>query len=325
MPQIRPMLAAKFEESRVQAILNEVGFMYMQPKIDGMRVLVDEECIPRSRSGKEHKNKYLRAFCRDHPSLRGVDGEIVSGLEYTADTFRESMSGIRAEEGSPEFTFFAFDYYLGDIAPQGYSTRRREVYNRLSNLVPHPDVGSTIEGHPGAYTAKLVMCPQKEVRTLEEIAAYEEELLLAGWEGGILRHPDTPYKYNRSTPKDGALLKLKRFEDAEAVVVGYEPWYHNANEATQSPLGFTARSSHQENCVPLERLGALHVYLRTDPSVKFKIGVMRGVDHSTRDRLWQDREALIGRICTFAHQGYGGGYDAPRTPVFLNWRSEHDL
>lgn len=317
MTKIRPMLAAKFDESKVQAILSETGFMFMQPKIDGMRAMISEEALPLTRSGKEHKNKYLRQWCRDHPSLRGLDGEVVSGHIYDPNTFRESMSGIRAEEGSPEFTFYAFDVFLGQVAEQGYNVRRQWVEGQIEHL------GQSQENN--GYHAKLVMTPTRQVRTLEEIAAYEQELLEHGWEGGILRHPNTPYKYNRSTPREGALLKLKRFEDAEAIVVGYEPWYHNANEATESPLGFTARSSHQDNQHAQERLGALHVELLTDRSVKFKIGVMRGVTHTDRDRLWEHRDTLIGRICTFAHQGYGGGYDCPRTPVFLNWRSVADL
>jgi len=313
----RPMLAAKFDVKRVQAILDEVGFMYMQPKIDGMRAMLAEDAEPRSRSGKILPNRYLRQWVRDHPSLRGLDGEVVAGHVYDPSTFRASMSGVRAEDGSPDFTFYAFDYFLEPHSTQGYAVRHQQVQEMVLRA-------GELQKNNG-YSAKLVVCPTMMVSTMDDVARNEEELITKGWEGGILRHPKAPYKHNRSTPREGALIKLKRFEDAEARVIGYEPWYHNANEATQSPLGFTTRSSHQDNQVPLERLGALQCELLTDPSVKFKIGVMRGISHTDRDRLWEARDTLIGRICTFAHQGYGGGYDAPRTPVFLNWRSEHDL
>ncbi|WP_416383265.1 hypothetical protein, partial [Parvimonas sp. D4] len=75
----------------------------------------------------------------------------------------------------------------------------------------------------------------------------------------------------------------------------------------------------------MERLGALKVELLTDRSVRFSIGVFKGWTHADRDRLWADRDTLIGRILKFKHQGYGGGYDAPRTPVGLGWRSPIDL
>jgi DNA ligase 1 len=141
----------------------------------------------------------------------------------------------------------------------------------------------------------------------------------------MLRRPDKPYKFGRSTNRGGELIKLKRYEDAEAVVIGFEPWYENQNEATESELGYQTRSAHQENKVPLDRLGTLKCRLLTDESVEFDIGVMQGVTHAERDRLWTVRESLIGAICKFKHQGYGGGYDKPRTPVFLNWRDRDEF
>jgi len=35
----------------------------------------------------------------------------------------------------------------------------------------------------------------------------------------MLRHPQSPYKQGRSTPKEAYLLKVKRFSDGEAVIV----------------------------------------------------------------------------------------------------------
>ncbi|MEB3059503.1 hypothetical protein, partial [Parvimonas sp. D9] len=80
------------------------------------------------------------------------------------------------------------------------------------------------------------ICPSYAVSSLDEIYRREEEAIANGWEGGILRRNDRPYKHNRCTPNDGNLTKLKRFEDAEAIVVGYEAWEVNGNEATVSEL-----------------------------------------------------------------------------------------
>jgi hypothetical protein len=57
-----------------------------------------------------------------------------------------------------------------------------------------------------------------------------------------------------------------------------------------------------------------------NPAVEFNIGVFKDVDYPTKQQWWQTREALIGKYITFKHQGYGGGYDKPRTPVFLKFR-----
>lgn len=312
---IKPMLAAKYEEAKIHAHLAE-GPLVMQPKIDGMRIVVSDERLPLSRSGKEYKQKHIRRWLQDHPSLIHMDGEAVAGHVYNPEVFRESMSGIRAEDGAAEFSFYAFDRF-GEVGSRGYQERRASLEETIGRL------GGIQEAN--GYHARLVLCPQIIVNTIDEINVEEERLIALGWEGAILRNPRRPYKHGRSTAREGTLIKLKRFEDAEAIVVGYEPWYVNGNDAVQSPLGFTVRSAHQENLTPIERLGVLKVELLTDRSVKFGIGVMRGVTHADRDRMWVNRESLIGKICTFAHQGYGGGYDVPRTPVFLNWRNAIDL
>lgn len=299
----------------IQRHLDEVGFLYAQPKIDGMRVYHGSEHIPLSRSGKEWKNKPLRAWCQSHPSMVGLDGEVVPGHVYREDSFREAMSATRRADGSREFTFYAFDHT--GFAEHLYDVRLGAIQRTIESF------GESQTGD--AYDARLVLCPTDRVTTVEQVRLFEERMIAEGWEGAMLRRPDRAYKFGRSTNLGGQLIKLKRYEDAEAIVVGYEPWYENTNEPTQSPLGYTVRSSHQDGKVPLERLGALNVELATDRSVKFSIGVMQGVSHTERDRLWLARESLIGRICKFKHQGYGGGYDVPRQPVFLNWRESTEF
>lgn len=319
MVQIRPMLAdnKRITPELIQRHLDEAGGLTMQPKIDGMRAMINEDAQACTRSGKLHKNKYLQRWASQYPSLRGLDGEVTSGHTYSQDTFRDSMSGIRAEDGSPEFTFFAFDFFLPPICEQYYSNRR-EMVQSLVDRNGSDQIGDD-------YHAKLILCPQKQVHTLDEIWEYEEELLVAGWEGAMLRRDEMPYKYNRSTNLGGALIKLKRFEDDEAIITGSYAWEANDNAATQSPLGFTTRSAHQENKRAIDRLGGVHVELLRDRSVKFDIGVFRGWSHSDRDRLWADRDTLPGRIIKFAHQGYSGGYDRPRTPIGLGFRDVHDM
>lgn len=317
----RVMLAAneKWNERKVQAHLDEAGFLYMQPKIDGMRVFVSPELAPQSRSGKIFKQRHLHRWLGDHPSLAFSDGEVVGGHQYDPTSFRQAMSNIRAEDGTPDFTYYMYDTQHPDTVGYDYDTRRA----RIANILRHLGDAQNPEGRE--YHARLILTPQIKVHTLEQIYTNEVKLIAEGWEGGILRRNDRPYKCGRATFSQGSLLKLKRFEDAEAIVVGYEPWEVNDNEPTQSPLGYTVRSSHQENLRPIDRLGVLKVELLTDRSIKFGIGVMRGVTHEDRDRLWANRDSLIGKIAKFEHQGYGGGYDKPRTPVFIGWRNEFDL
>ena len=316
----RVMLADNkpISDELIQMHLDECGFLWGQPKIDGMRVFVNDDALPTSRSGKEFKHRYLRQWTQAHPSLRGLDGEVVAGHIYTEDTFRDSMSGIRAEEGDPAFTYYMFDYTENDYHKYSYKDRM----NYLAAIRSQFGEFQQIEG---GFHCRLLVCPTQTLTTLLEVQEFEQKCLADKWEGAMLRRPDRPYKFGRSTNRGGELVKLKRFVDAEAIVVGFEPWYINENEATESALGYTVRSSHKDGKIPIERLGALSVELLSDRSVKFKIGVLAGVTHLDRDRLWADRDAYIGRICKFKHQGYGGGYDAPRAPVFLNWRLDSEF
>jgi DNA ligase-1 len=319
MTFFRPMLADNkpFNRAQVERHLLETGGLIMQPKIDGMRALIDDEARLRTRSGKEHKNRYAKLWASQHPSLRGLDGELSSGHSYDGESFRESMSGIRSEEGSPEFTFFAFDFFLGDTALQDYSTRRQRIEEIIAVLGE--------EQQCDGYHAKLVLCPQTVVTTMDELYEEEEKLLVAGWEGAMLRRPEKPYKFNRSTWNGGELMKVKRFEDDEAIIEGYYAWEVNENEATTDTRGSTVRTSHKDGKRTIDRLGGFHCSLLRDRSVKFDIGVFRGWTHGDRDRLWIIRDTLPGKILKFKHQGYGGGYDRPRTPVGLGFRDPDDF
>ena len=87
-----------------------------------------------------------------------------------------------------------------------------------------------------------------EMRSLEDLAAYEERCVSEGFEGVMIRTPDSPYKCGRSTEREGWLLKIKRFEDAEAVVLDTYEGLSNLNPAEKrDAFGRTKRSSCMEN------------------------------------------------------------------------------
>jgi DNA ligase-1 len=151
----------------------------------------------------------------------------------------------------------------------------------------------------------------------DDLEVYEECCIEDGYEGVMVRTSNSPYKCGRSTEREGYLLKIKRFEDSEAVIVGWEEKTHNANEAEKDELGRTKRSSHKANQIPMGTLGALLVRdCVTD--VEFKVGT--GFDDSTRDFLWGIRNSLNGKIIKFKSQPTGVK-DKPRFPVFLGMRS----
>lgn len=113
---------------------------------------------------------------------------------------------------------------------------------------------------------------------------------------------------------------MKRFEDAEAEVIGVVEEMHNTNEAKINELGRTSRSTAQAGKVGKGRLGALQV--RLPCGTTFEIG--SGYDAEQRNRFWRQRDDLIGKLVTFRHQP-SGAKDKPRFPVFHGFRDARDV
>lgn len=286
----RPMLAGTVED------VHALKFpLIASPKIDGIRALTIGGRLL-SRSLKPIPNKHIRAtlegVCPD-----GLDGELISG-----STFQACTSAIMAHEGEPAFEFWCFDYF-------GYGLAHPYEL-RIANL-------ETVVATLGHINVRPV--PIRGILSLEELLAYEAETLAQGFEGVMLRKLDGPYKQGRSTWREGWLLKLKRFEDAEAIVIGFEELMRNENEATTNELGLTKRSSAKAGKVPAGTLGALVVQRN---GVTFNIGA--GFTEANRAEVWANRPAFLGALAKFKHQPHGAK-DAPRLPIFLGFRAAEDV
>lgn len=271
-------------------------------KLDGIRALaMDGRAM--SRSQKPLPNRFVQAWFSTHrDALEGLDGELIVGDPTAKDAYNATVSAIMAEDGEPDFAFHVFDYWNLD-AP---------YVRRLLRL------NAEIAGHP-----RVCVLPARLIRTADELDAYEAGALEAGYEGVMLRDPQGPYKQGRSSVREGLLLKLKRHSDAEARVVGFEEEMENRNEKVRNELGLSRRSSHQDNKVGKDTLGALVVEgLTAFPGVRFNIGT--GLTAQQRARMWRERDALLGRVARFKFFPIGCK-DAPRHPVFAGWRDPIDM
>jgi DNA ligase-1 len=272
------------------------------PKLDGVRAIVIDGVVM-SRSLKPIPNKYVQ---ETFSHLEHFDGELIVGDATDKAVYRNTVSHVMSHDKRDyEITFFAFDHIAEPSAPfltrQDRLHEEKETYWQTSGL------------------AKCQALSQFWVDTLSGLLAHESQILDAGFEGLILRDMELPYKFGRSTVKSGHLLKLKRFEDAEAMVVGFKERMHNGNEAVIDELGHTKRSSHAANKSGLGDLGAL---IAVHNGVEFDIGT--GFDAETRREIWDNRESYVGRLAKFKHFPVGAK-DKPRHPVFLGWRHPIDL
>jgi len=282
-----PMLAT-------DADLTKLRFpLLASAKLDGVRAVVRGGVVY-SRSNKPIPNKAVQAkfaYCKH------LDGELIVGEPTSKTCYRDTLSTVMAhDKGAENVSLFAFDHVQHLDA--AYFRRREDIVAEGVDVVLHA---------------------QMLIEDLYALDVFENDCLDQGYEGLILRDPNAPYKMGRSTVNEGYLLKLKRFTDSEAIVIGFEERMHNANEAVTNELGRTSRSSHKAGKQGLNTLGALNCRFG---DVEFSIGT--GFTDEERATIWGSREAHLGKIAKFKHFTIGAK-DLPRHPVFLGWRDKIDL
>ena len=262
------------------------------PKFDGIRcTVVGAQAM--TRNLKLIPNEFVRYLLQRFANNR--DGELIFGDPCAPDCFNVTTRAVMSRDGTPDVKFYVFDK-LG--------TPQVPFHQRLNEV------------HQGPRPDWMVPVEHVVINTREQLDTYETEIVEKGWEGVMLRHPDGWYKYGRSTVREGGLLKMKRFKDADAKVVGFEELMHNDNVATVNALGRTERSSHQENMRGAGVLGALIVEYN---GAELRIGT--GFDAAQRANIWLRRDMYKYATVVFKYQEVGTK-DAPRFPVFKGFRSD---
>lgn len=274
MNKFKPMLAC----SKIPNLEDIRYPVYASPKLDGIRcIMLNGKAY--SRNLKLIPNKYIQETLQalDLPQL---DGELMIDGD-----FNSVQSAVMSQEGKPKFYYNVFDWYVGNMP---FNLRNDKVVQ-----------------YCGAKSNIRLRClPQYFVETKEQLFEYWEYCLANGYEGVIVRSLRGPYKCGRSTMREGYMLKLKKFFDDEAEVVGYEELMRNTDTSTKQLA----------NLYGADMLGALTVKWKDKT---FKIG--SGFDEATRIALWQNPGAMVGKQVTFKYQEVSK-YGIPRFPVFKAFR-----
>ena len=174
----------------------DVSQYLVSEKLDGVRGIWDGQTL-RFRSGKTIS---APAWFLDGLPKRPLDGELWMGR----GTF-ERLSGIVRREIPDEAEWRQVRYMIFELP-----------------------------GAPGSFTQRAALIreivKQANVPWLREIEQFQvvdrnslqkrmTEVVMAGGEGLVLHRADAPYETGRSD----TLLKMKPWEDAEAVVIGHLP------------------------------------------------------------------------------------------------------
>lgn len=280
----------------------EKGFL-VSPKIDGIRGFVREGVVY-SRTWKPIPNVHVqRMFGK--PQFNGLDGELTLAHWKDFNTYNDNQSAIMTEQGPENIWFNVFDKYT---IPEARFFHRTRLAKEVVDSIPNPM-------NQMAYLEHAV------VSTIDELLEHEERAVVMGAEGLMGRHPNGLYKLGRSTFIEQGLIKLKRFEDGEAEIIGFTELQRNQNEATIDARGFQVRSAHKAGKANADTLGLFRVR-DVISGIEFECG--SGLDDATRDEVWQNRDSYLGRFIKYKSQPHGVK-EKPRSPIFLGFRSKGDM
>jgi DNA ligase 1 len=246
------------------------GKKLVEPKLDGVRCLtvVDYESktvTQYTRNGKvlenfTHITDYLHQYINEFGRSIVLDGEVVS------HTFQELMKQVHRKDNvkAGDARLVLFDCLPLVEFKQGASVmglrRRREFLKNWANIF--------------ADSGFIEIVAQREfdldILTDEiEFEDYNKEMVEAGYEGIMIKDPDSKYECKRST----AWLKQKPFIEVSLAVTGYE-------EGTGRNEG---------------RLGAL-ICEGEDDGKTISVNCGSGFSDSDRSELWAGRDSLVGQV-----------------------------
>ena len=241
----------------------------------------------------------------------GLDGELIVGKGTDKNLMQQTMSGVMSIEGEPDVKWGVFDNWRieGTFAERLKVAKSRYWEERTGE------------------SNRVIVIPHFVVNSFDEVLRLEETLVDRGYEGVMLRDPNGPYKEGRSTLKQGWLLKVKRFVDAEIEITDFVEQQRNENEATIDERGYTKRSSSKAGKADAGVLGAIlgRCITRNDPFYGVEnIEVGTGFTAEQRRNLWEGRKYLVGKILKYKYFPKGC-VDKPRHPVSLGFRDRRDM
>jgi DNA ligase-1 len=202
---IKPMLAYKLNQYKI----NFKEFIYMQPKLDGVRCLFTKDGAF-SRTGKQfmnvkHIEESLKDYFEQNPAMV-LDGELYN--HNLRNDFEKIISLVRKQKPTDEDRSEArklTQYHVYDYTNTLMNNMVNYKY-RLNQLTCS-DI----------YTSSIHYVESRRVKSMKQAKDFHTRKLAEGYEGSILR-TNTPYKHGRSW----GLMKFKDFHDAEATIVDYQ-------------------------------------------------------------------------------------------------------
>ena len=283
------------------------GVKRLEPKLDGVRVLMMvtdygafNSIVSYSRNGKvfdnfEHIQEQLRSCVQDLVNQNLLSEGFILDGEVVGNSFQELMRQARRKDNvkAQDSVFHIFD-----IIPYGAFvdgnwhvplSKRIDILNAMASVV---DKLPNVELLPHIQVDLDTEAGQKQFKD------YANEMVVAGFEGILIKDLDAPYECDRTT----AWLKWKPVYDYDLTVVGME-------EGTGKNKG---------------RMGAL-ICEGVDDNKRIAVNVGSGYTDVERQEYWDNQNEITGRtavvLADAITQNQDGTYSL-RFPRFKCFRTD---
>jgi len=300
----KPMKAEDFVQEKL------VFPYFASVKLDGYRAFVEDGVLLTS-SGKPVSNEYTQ-YLFGRPEFNGLDGELIVGGYNDKRAFWNTSGPVRRVNGEPDVRWYIFD---DRTRPSDtFVNRSQDACRRVEQAKGHkilPD------------SNRIESLFQQMVLTLEDLLEFERSAIASGFEGVMLRSPEGPYKFGRSTLAENYLLKVKRFITEEAVITGYVEQMENLNESFIDELGRSKKAQDKDMLRSTGMIAAFIVESSKWPK-PFNISAT-SLSHEERREAYLNFNSMYGqKLARFKYFPHGV-VDVPRHGVFEAIRGEEDL
>lgn len=210
---ILPMLANKYETMKHYI---DTPIFYVQPKLDGVRMLVgkvDGKIVMMSRTGKnvlhlEHIKNEVESLLGEGDFFDGENFSTELDFEQITGMCRTSLQKSASSKDMKLIHFHIFDYFNISLTYKPFEERLRSLIYIFEK-----------------FTFKYIHFV--ETKQVSDIKECHQNFVQRGFEGTIIRHPKGKYLIGE---RSNYLLKYKDFETAEYKIIG-------ANEAVGRDRG----------------------------------------------------------------------------------------
>lgn len=285
------------------------SYYYVQPKLDGLRGIVTQRGLL-SNTLKLIPNRKLQEifefFCLSL-TQSFLEGELI----VLNGTHQDAQSVVMSEDKSPEnVVLICFDRYVDPAWT--YESRYDWLREKLRLFAP---------GFPSGMLRPIMSEKVYNLNDIEKLEKFYCEQL--GYEGIVIRHPKSLYKFGRATLSENTFYKYKRVDDAEAEILDTIELETNLNSLESDERGYAKRSSHKHNLVGTESAGSLLVQ-GINGRYEGKIFRVSLGSCTLRERewYWKMQKYNKGRIITYKFAKYRGTELAPAEPRLKGFRKD---